>query len=44
METMSAGYRSVSLLVQLNWDRIFYIGTIGAALMAGAALGTLATG
>ncbi len=44
MQTMTAGYRSISLLVQLNWDRFFYIGTIGAALMTGAALGAFLTG
>lgn len=34
------GYRSVSLLVKLNFDRIFSAGTIIAGLLAGAFLGS----
>ncbi len=44
MQTMTAGYHSLGLLLRLNWDRFFYIGTIAAALMSGAALGALMTG
>ncbi|WP_256369762.1 hypothetical protein [Tropicimonas sp. IMCC6043] len=44
MQTMTAGYNSLGLLLRLNWDRFFYIGAIGAALLAGAAIGTLVTG
>ena len=40
MQTMTAGYRSLSLLVELNWDRLFYFGAIGAALFLGGALGS----
>ncbi|WP_421704211.1 hypothetical protein [Aliiroseovarius sp.] len=39
MEHIQQGARGLSLLVDLNWDRLFYIGTIAAALGAGAALG-----
>lgn len=41
MQTMTAGYRSLSLLVELNWDRFLYVGAVGAALFGGAWLGTL---
>ncbi len=41
METIQNGYRGLSLLVNLNWDRLFYFATIFAALMAGAYLGSL---
>ncbi|SDI57724.1 hypothetical protein [Aliiruegeria lutimaris] len=44
MQTMSAGYQSISLIVQLNWDRIFYIAAIIAALTGAAALGSLLAG
>ena len=41
MQTITAGYRGFSLLVNLNWDRLLYLGTICAALSAGAYLGSL---
>ena len=41
MQTMTDGYRSLSLLVTLNWDFLLYVGAIGAALGLGAALGSL---
>ncbi len=44
MQTMTAGYNSISLLVQLNWDRLFYVAAIAAALTGGSALGTLLAG
>ncbi|WP_255670707.1 hypothetical protein [Cognatishimia sp. F0-27] len=40
MQTIQDGYRSMSLLVHINWDRMLYIATIVAALFAGAYLGT----
>lgn len=40
MQTMNAGYQSLSLLVQLNWDRLFYAAAIVAALLGAAALGS----
>jgi len=42
METMQSGYRGLSLLMDLNWDRILYIATIVLALGAGAWIGTVA--
>lgn len=41
MQAVQNGYRGLSLLMDLNWDRIFYVGTIVAALGAGAWIGTL---
>jgi len=42
MQTMVAGYRGLSLLVDLNWDRLLYLATIIGALMIGAFIGSLA--
>jgi len=39
MEHIHQGYRGLSLLVNLNGDRLLYIGTIALALLAGAYLG-----
>jgi hypothetical protein len=41
MQTIHSGYRSLSLLVNLNWDRLLYICTIIFALFFGAFLGSL---
>jgi hypothetical protein len=41
MEHIQHGYRGLSLLMDLNWDRLLYIGTIAFALGAGAFLGTI---
>lgn len=41
MDTITAGYKGVSLLVNLNWDRLIYLGTIIAALALGAYVGSL---
>jgi hypothetical protein len=41
MQTISAGYQGVSLLLNLNWDRLFYLCTIIAALGLGALVGSL---
>lgn len=41
MQTLQHSYRGLSLLFQLNWDRLLYLGTIAAALMLGAFLGSL---
>jgi hypothetical protein len=41
MQTISAGYQGVSLLVNLNWDRLIYLGTIIAALGLGTWVGSL---
>lgn len=34
MTTLTKGYRGLSLLVNLNWDRLLFVGAIGAALLA----------
>jgi hypothetical protein len=41
MQTMKTGYRGVSLLIGLNWDRFFSVATILAGLTAGAILGNM---
>ncbi len=41
MEHIQQGYRGLSLLMDLNWDRLLYVGTIGFALMAGAYIGAI---
>lgn len=41
MQTISDGYRGLGLVMMLNWDRFLYAGTILAALMFGAWLGSL---
>jgi hypothetical protein len=40
MQTIQQGYRGLSLLMDLNWDRMLYIGTIALALFTGAYLGS----
>ena len=40
MQGVMNGYRGLSLLVWLNWDRIFTLGTIVVGLLAGAFLGS----
>lgn len=41
MQAVQNGYRGLSLLMDLNWDRVLYISTILLALGAGAWLGTV---
>ncbi len=41
MQTLNQGYRGLSFLIGLNWDRILYGCTIVAALWFGAFVGTL---
>ena len=41
MQTMVQGYRGLSLLMVLNWDRLFSVGVIALALLAGGYLGSL---
>lgn len=41
MQTIHTGYRGLSLLFDLNWDRLIYFATIAAALMLGAYVGSL---
>lgn len=40
MQTVVNGYHGLSLIVGLNWDRMFFLGTIVVGLLAGAFLGT----
>ncbi|WP_430463784.1 hypothetical protein [Tabrizicola sp.] len=40
MDAVVKGYQAVSLLVWLNADRLFSIGTVIVGLLAGAFLGT----
>lgn len=39
MQTVVEGYRGLSLIVKLNWDTFFTLGTVIVGLMAGAFLG-----
>lgn len=41
MQQIVRGYRGLSLLWDVNWDRILYLATIAFALMAGAFLGSV---
>ncbi len=41
MSTLQMSYRGLSLLFQLNWDRLLYFVTIGVALLMGAYIGSL---
>ncbi|WP_277874154.1 hypothetical protein [Salipiger pallidus] len=41
MHTLQSGYRGLSLLFQINWDRLLCIGFIVGALYLGAFLGSL---
>lgn len=40
MQHIVSGYQGLSLLFNLNWDRILYLATILVALLAGAFLGS----
>ncbi|KAF0171683.1 MAG: Uncharacterized protein FD162_2767 [Rhodobacteraceae bacterium] len=40
MQAVMKSYKGLSLLVWLNWDRLFTVGTIMVGLLAGAFLGT----
>ncbi|MFT6024104.1 MAG: hypothetical protein ACI9PY_002228 [Ascidiaceihabitans sp.] len=35
MQTIQSGYRGLSLLVDLNWDRALYMGALSAGLWLG---------
>lgn len=41
MHTIQTGYRGLSLLFELNWDRLLYVATIAGALLLGAYVGSL---
>ncbi|MGH1369073.1 MAG: hypothetical protein ACRBCL_10700 [Maritimibacter sp.] len=40
MHTIQQSYRGLHLLMDLNWDRLLYVGTLAAALGCGALAGT----
>ncbi len=40
MDMVMDGYKGLRLLVWLNWDRIFTLGTVVVGLLAGAFLGS----
>ncbi len=44
MQAIQNSYRGLSLLVDINWDRILYPATIAFALSAGAFIGSLILG
>lgn len=44
MEAVMRSYDGLSLLVRLNWDRVFVFGTIVVGLLAGAFLGQTIVG
>lgn len=44
MHMVMDGYNGLSLIVRLNWDRIFMVGTLVAGLLAGAFLGQALVG
>lgn len=41
MQTLAQGFRGVSLLLDLNWDRLLYVATLCGALWGGAFLGSM---
>lgn len=41
MEHIQQGYRGLHLLMDLNWDRMLYVGTLVAALGCGALMGSM---
>ncbi len=44
MQAVMDGYKGISLIVRLNWDRIFTFGTLIVGLLAGAFLGQALAG
>jgi hypothetical protein len=41
MHTIQRSYRGLSLVMELNWDRLLYVLTICFALLLGAFIGSL---
>jgi hypothetical protein len=41
MQTLNAGYRGLSYLIGLNWDRLLFVGAILCALGFAAYLGSM---
>jgi hypothetical protein len=44
MQTFKTGYRGLRLLVDLNWDRGLYLGTMAAGLLLGLCLCSIDVG
>lgn len=40
MQTVSAGYQSIRILLQINWDRLLYVAAVAVGLLGGAAIGS----
>lgn len=40
MQTMSAGFRSIELILDLHGDKLIYLAAIAGGLLIGAAIGT----
>ena len=41
MQTLQQAYRGLSLVMELNWDRLLFLGTLACALALGAWLGSI---
>ena len=41
MQAIHDGYKTFSLLISINWDRLMYVSAIVASLFLGAYLGAL---
>ena len=41
MQNITGGYRGLALLIDLNVDRMIYLGAIAAALFAAAFIGSI---
>lgn len=41
MQTLTRTYEGLSLVVELNWDRLLYVAAIGLSLLAGLFIGSL---
>ncbi len=44
MQTIQSGYRGLSLILRLNGDWLFTLGTVVVGLLAGAFLGSVLIG
>lgn len=43
MQHIQTGYRGLSLLMNLNWDRLLYGATLAFALVLGSYIGSILT-
>ncbi len=41
MDTLKDGVSSLSLIANLNWDRVLFLGLIGASLFGASFIGSL---